>query len=138
MDITLLCFFHIIVINTLFILVDYLVLSRITKSNVAFVFVAVAGLTSLFLSVYLTNRIINYHFNEQWFGFQNGIVRKQIFIIGAAIFTLLTIMIEFAFYSILTRQIKRSLKSSLIANLATNVPIGLFYLMGDMYYSHND
>lgn len=135
MDITILCFFHIIFINSLSIIVDYWVLKAITKSHISILLVAVAGCTSLFLSVILTNWIVDYCFDEQWFGFDNGVVKKQLFITGAAIFILITIIIECCCYCLATKNIKASVKSTMIANLVTNIPVAAFYYLGDLYYA---
>ncbi len=138
MEITILAFFHIIFINTVFIVVDYLALTKISKTNVSFLLIAASGLTSLFLSVYFTNHIIQYYFHDQWFGFTNGVVKKSLFITGAFIFTVSNIIIELPFYILATKNKKvgQCIKSSVISNFATNIPVGLLYLTGDMFYSH--
>jgi hypothetical protein len=140
MQITIIAFFHILFINSLFIAIDYYVLKNISKTAVSFLPIAIGGLTSLFLGVYLTNHIIEYYFHDQWFGFSNGVVKKSLFIMGALILIICTIIIELPFYILATKnkRIVSSLKSSVISNLATNVPIGLFYLIGNMFYSHPD
>lgn len=138
MEITILAFFHIIFINTVFIVVDYLALTKISKTNVSFLLIAASGLTSLFLSVYFTNHIIQYYFHDQWFGFTNGVVKKSLFITGAFIFTVSNIIIELPFYILATKNKKvgQCIKSSVISNFATNISVGLLYLTGDMFYSH--
>ena len=138
MDITILCFFHILFINSLFIIIDYFILKNISKTTVNFLLIAIAGLTSLFLGVYLTNHVIEYYFHDQWFGFSNGIVKKSLFVTGAGIFTLCNIIIELPFYFFATKNknIGSSLTSTVISNLTTNIPVGLLYLLGNMFYSH--
>jgi hypothetical protein len=140
MDITIIAFFHILFINSLFIAIDYYVLKNISKTAVSFLPIAIGGLISLFLGVYLTNHIIGYYFHDQWFGFSNGVVKKSLFISGASILLILTIIIELPFYILATKNKKlvSSLKSSVISNLATNMPVGLLYLIGNMFYSHPD
>lgn len=139
MDITIIAFFHILFINSLFIAIDYFILKRISKSKVFILVVILGGITSLFLGVYLTNRVIEFYYHDQWFGFETrGIVKKQYFIMGALILTVCNILIEIPFYFLATKKLRQSIKSSLISNLTTNVPGGLFYLWGDLYYSHSD
>lgn len=138
MDITIIAFFHILIINSLFIAVDNFILKRISKTKVFLLLVIIGGLTSLFLGVYLTNQVVEFIYHDQWFGFANGFVKKQLFIMGAIILTVCNILIEIPFYFLATKKLRQSIKSSLLSNLVTNVPVGLFYLWGELYYSHND
>jgi hypothetical protein len=138
MDITIIIFIHILLLNTLFIFLDHFVVTYFLKAKVSFVIIVAAGLTSLFLGVYLTNLTIQYYFNAQWFGFRNGVVKKSIFLTGALILTLYNILIELPFYifSSKNKKIGLSLKSAIISNLLTNIPVGLLYLLSDSFYSH--
>jgi hypothetical protein len=138
MDLTILAFFHILFINSLFIAIDYFILKTISKTSVSFLLIVMAGLISLFLGVYLTNHIVEYYFHDQWFGFSNGIVKKCVFVTGALILTVCTIIIELPFYILATKTKKfgPSLKSAVLSNLVTNIPIGLLYLVSKMFYSH--
>ena len=138
MDITILIFFHILFVNAIFIIIDYFMLEKISKTDVSFSFIVMAGLTSLFISVYLTNNIIEFCFGDQWFGFSNGVVKKYLFVIGVFIFCVCNIIIELPFYILATKHksFGQSLKSSVISNLVTNIPIGLLYLLSDPFYSN--
>jgi hypothetical protein len=140
MDLTIIVFLHILFINSLFIAIDYSVLKYFVKTNVSFPLIAVAGLTSLFVGVYLTNHIVEYYFIDQWFGFSIGIVKKHTFLIGALILTFCNIVIELPFYILASknRKVGASLKSAVISNFATNIPVGLFYLVTEIYYSHTE
>jgi hypothetical protein len=138
MDITLLAFFHILVLNSLFIVVDYNILKGVSGTKIYMPSVIAAGLISLFLGVYLTNHFIGYFFDEQWFGFSNGIVKRYLFCIGALTLTVCNIVIELPFYIMATadKKIIPALKTAVAGNLITNVPTWLIYLVGKMYYSH--
>jgi hypothetical protein len=137
MDITVIVFFHIFIINSLFIIIDYFVLKKISKTEVSFLFIMIAGLTSLFLGVYLTNLLIEHYFHDQWFGFSNGVVERPIFLTGVLILTICNTIIELPFYILATKnkKIGLSLKSALISNFGTNLPLGLFHLLGNTFYS---
>jgi len=138
MDIAIIAFFHILFINSLFIVIDYFVLKYFGKTKVSFPLIAFAGLASLFLGVYLTNHIVAYYFHDQWFGFSNGIVKKSIFLIGALFLTICNIVIELPFYILASKNRKfgASFKSAIISNFATNIPVGLIYLEAEIFYSH--
>lgn len=138
MDITILVFFHILLVNSIFIIVDYCMLEKISKTEVSFSLIVMAGLTSLFAGVYLTNNIIEFCFGDQWFGFSNGVVKEYLFVTGALIFSACNIIIELPFYILATKHknFGQSLRSSVISNLATNIPIAFLYLVSNTYYSH--
>ncbi len=140
MEITILAFFHILLVNSIFIVIDYFVLKHFANTNVSFLIVAIAGLTSLFLGVYVTTYLIEYYFHDQWFGFRNGVVKKSLFLTGLLILTICNIIIELPFYILATKNKKfgPALKSAIISNFATNIPVGLLYFAGDVFYSHPD
>ena len=137
MDITILVFFHILFVNAIFIIIDYFILERISKTAVSFLLIVIAGLASLFLGVYLTNHIIEYCFHDQWFGFNSGVVKKYLFVIGVLILSVFNIIIELPFYILAAKHknLGPSLKSAVISNLVTNIPIGLLYLLSGAFYS---
>lgn len=140
MEITIIAFFHIFFINTFFIVIDYFFLKKFTKTQVYLLLVVAAGLTSLLLGVYLTNQIIQYYFHDQWFGFTKGVVKRSLFVTGVLVLTLCNIVIELPFYVLATKNknFGASLKSAVVSNLATNIPIGLLYLAADAFYSVPD
>lgn len=115
MDITIIVFFHILIINSFFIVIDYFVLKKISKTEVSLLLIIMAGLTSLFLGVYLTNHLIEHYFHDQWFGFSNGVVKRSLFLTGALILTICNVIIELPFYILATKhhRIGLSLKSAL-------------------------
>lgn len=137
MDITILIFFHILFVNAIFIIIDYFMLEKISKTDVSFSLIVMAGVTSLFAGIYLTNNIMEYYFHDQWFGFGDGVVKKYLFVIGVFIFSACNIIIELPFYILATKHknFGQSLKSSVISNLTTNIPIGLLYLLSGVFYS---
>ena len=137
MEVTILALFHIVVVNTLFIALDYGILRSISKTDVSLSLIALGGITSLFLGVYLTNNLVDYYFQDQWIGFKKGFVKQLLFVTGALIFTVCNVIIELPF-CILAPQKKNlaaSIKSVLISNLVTNIPIGFLYYFSGMYYS---
>jgi hypothetical protein len=137
MEVTILALFHLVIVNTLFIALDYGILKRITKTEVSLLIIVLGGFTSLFLGVYLTNHIIDYYFQDQWIGFKKGYVKQSLFISGAAIFIVCSALIELPF-CILAPQKKNlvaSFKGVVISNLVTNIPVGLLYYFSGMYYS---
>jgi len=137
MEVTFLVLFHIIVINTLFIVVDYLILKWISKTEVSFLLIVLGGITSLFLCIYLTNHLVEYFFHDQWFGFKMGYVKPKLFLTGVVIFTVCTIIIELPFYILATKNknLWAGIKSVVFSNLITNIPIGLLYFFSDGYFS---
>ncbi len=140
MNVTILAFFHILFITLVFIKIDLSILKNISRTTVSLLLVILAEYTSLFIGVYLTNQTIDYYFHDQWFGFKTGVVKKSLFAIGVLIFTICSIFIELPFYLLATRNNKfwPALKSSVISNLVTNIPVGLIYLVSDMFYSYED
>jgi len=140
MNVTILAFFHILFITLVFIKIDLSILKNISKTTVSLLLIILAEYTSLFPGVYLTNHLIDYYFHDQWFGFKTGVVRKSLFATGVLIFTICSIIIELPFYILATRNNKfwPALKGSVISNLVTNIPVGLIYLVSDMFYSHED
>jgi len=138
MDITILVFFHILFVNAIFIIIDYFILEKISKTTVSFLPIVIAGLASLFLGVYLTNHVIEFFFHDQWFGFNNGVVKKYLFVIGVLIFSACSIIIKLPFYILAAKHknFGSGLKSTVISNLVTNIPIGLLYLLSNAFYSH--
>ena len=137
MEVTILALFHLVIVNTLFIALDYGILKNISKSDVSLLLIALGGIMSLFLGVYLTNHIIDYYFQDQWIGFKKGFVKQKLFVTGALIFVVCNIVIELPF-CILAPQKKNltaSIKSVVISNFVTNIPVGLLYYFSEMYYS---
>ena len=137
MEVTFLALFHIVIINTLFIALDYSVLKSISKTQVSILLIALGGFSSLFLGVYFTNHIIEYYFQDQWIGFKKGFVKPHLFLTGAVIFIVCNIIIELPFYILApkNKNLEVSIKSVVISNLVTNIPVGLLYFFSEMYYS---
>lgn len=140
MDITIITFIHIFFINTAFIVVDYFILMKLSKTDVSFFPILLGGIISLFLGVFITTQTIDHFYHNQWFGFSNGIVKKSLFLIGAVILILCNVLIELPFYIFATKNknLLVSLKSAVISNFITNIPVGLLYLAGNMYYAHTE
>lgn len=134
--------FHIIVINSVVIIMETLLLRRFSKSEIRVVFMILANLASLSLAYLLTDSAIAAWFNSQWYGLAGKQkIERHVFLAGVAVFILLTILIEWVFYHLAQKtrgSWLRSLKYSAIINLATNIPIALFYLWNDLYYELGD
>jgi hypothetical protein len=134
--------FHVVIINIIVILIETYLLRNLSKGRVRALFVIIANLASLFLAYALTTKFISSYFNNQWFGLEgHGIIPKKTFIRGVFVFILLTILIEWPFYHLAQKNKKNllvSLKFSTIINLITNIPIALFYLLGNLYYDPGD
>jgi hypothetical protein len=134
--------FHIVVINIIVIVVETYLLKLLSKDKVWVLFIILANLASLFLAFALTTKFISSYFNNQWFGLEgHGTIPKKNFIRGVFVFILLTILIEWPFYHLAQKRRRSwlaSLKFSTVINLLTNVPIALFYLLGNLYYDPGD
>jgi hypothetical protein len=133
---------HIIIINTLVVAIEAILLKRFSKTKIYWGFVLLANLSSLFLAYALTSKLVIAYFGNNWFGMEGkGVIPKWTFIRGVILFILLTILIEWPFYHLAQKGNKtwmRSLKYSAIINLATNVPIAVFYLLNGLYYDTGD
>ena len=134
--------FHILIINTFVIVIETLLLRKLSKERIRWGYIILANLSSIFLAYALTDRTINAYFNTQWFGLEGkGKIEKRFFIYGVAVFILLTILIEWVFFHLAQKGSKnwlKSLKYSAIINLITNVPIALFYLANNLYYDEGE
>ncbi|WP_276501629.1 hypothetical protein [Terrimonas pollutisoli] len=140
MNVTILAFFHILFVTLVFVSIDHFILKNISKATISLLPIILAEYTSLFLGAYLTTHSIDYYFHDQWFGFKTGVVKKSLFALGVIFFTICSIIIELPFYILATRNNKflPGLKSSIISNLITNIPIGLMYLASNAFYSYED
>ena len=131
--------FHIVVINTVVIVIETILLKKLSGSKIFVGYMILANLASLFLAYILTNTAISSYFNNQWFGLrEKGKIEKRVFLSGVAVFIMLTILIEWVFFHLAQKNKKkswlRSLKYSAIINLITNIPIAIYYLMNNLYY----
>lgn len=129
--------FHIMVINLFVIIAEFLLLSRLSGTTVLLKFIIIANLTSLFLAYPFTDFFVHSLHIKQWFGLsKSGTITKSIFLLGAAIFLVLTIFIEWLFFYLSTKREKglmASLKLTAIINLLTNIPIAAFYIFTNAY-----
>jgi hypothetical protein len=133
---------HIIIINTLVVAIEAILLKSFSKTKIYWGFVLLANLSSLFLAYALTSKLVITYFGNNWFGMEGkGVIPKWTFIRGVIFFIVLTILIEWPFYHLAQKENKtwmRSLKYSAIINLATNIPIAIFYLLNNLYYDTGD
>ena len=134
--------FHVLIINIFVIAIETYLLKRLSQDKVFFGYVLVANLASIFLAYILTNNTVSAYFHTPWFGLeQKGEIKKRLFITGVVFFILFTILIEWPFFHLAQKHNRswlQTLKYSAIINLITNVPIALFYLVNDLYYSTDD
>lgn len=134
--------FHLLIINSVVIVVETKLLRRLSKSDVNVWFMILANLSSIFLAYILADKTISTYLHTEWFGLsRKGIIAKRYFLAGVASFILFTILIEWLFYFLAQKKDRRlltSLKYSAVINLVTNIPIAIFYLMTDNYYDMGD
>jgi hypothetical protein len=133
---------HILLINSFVIVVEYVLLLKLSTKRIRVLFLIVANLASLILAYALTTKLISSYFHNQWFGLEgHGKIERKAFVRGVLFFILLTILIEWPFYHLAQKSQRSwliSLKLSTIINLITNIPIALFYLFSDLYYDPGD
>src|SRR3954470_19091273 len=131
--------FHLVIINSLVIALETALLKRISKSQVRVWFMILANIGSIFLAYILANKTISTYLHTDWFGLsRKGVIEKKFFLAGVVSFILFTILIEWPFYYFAQKgtdkRLLTSLKYSTIINLATNIPIAIFYLTTENYY----
>ena len=129
---------HVLFINVAVIIAESFLLIHFSKSKTLLLrYIILANLVSLFAAYPFTDYFIHTLSIDQWFGLsKNGTITKQIFLLGAAIFVALTIIIESPFYYLATKKelsFFKSFKLCVLINLATNVTIALFYILTNSY-----
>ena len=130
-------FLHVIFINILVIAVECFLMVSFSKTESLFRFILLANLVSLFAAYPFTDFFIHSLHIQQWFGLsKNGTISKPIFLLGAGIFILLTIFIEWPFYYFAAKKKfnwLKALKYSFLINLSTNIPIAIYYIFTGNY-----
>jgi len=131
-------FMHVVLINVIVIVAECFLLIHFSKSKTLLLrYIILANLVSLFAAYPFTDYFIHTLSIDQWFGLsKNGTITKPIFLLGAAIFVALTIIIESPFYYLATKKelsFFKSFKLCVLINLATNVTIALFYILTNSY-----
>jgi hypothetical protein len=130
--------FHLFIINSIVMGVEYALLRALSKLRVRVGFIILANIASIFLAYMVTDSAIASLLHTQWFGLAGkGVIEKKYFISGVSIFIGMTILIEWIFFhfaQVGKRNLFRSLKYAAIINLLTNIPIAIFYLLSNSYY----
>lgn len=134
--------FHLVCINALVMSFETSMLKGLTGKKVNAWFIILANLASIILAYILTDKTIAATLHTEWFGLHSkGVIPKKFFIAGITAFILFTILIEWPFFYLAQKQNKKwlvSLKYTAVINLATNIPIALYYLLTGNYYETNE